>query len=78
LNVKELEIQLQFSSDCDLNECKNKLMRVINQLKEENNESIAVTVKALSSFLKKRLHIQVRVRVRVRARKRTMSRLLSL
>lgn len=58
-NIKELEIQLQFQGKTELNKCKDMLTNAINKQAEINEKLMEIKLKSISSYLKKKLHIQV-------------------
>ena len=57
-HVKELEILLQFPLKTDMISCKSKLLSAIRAQRISSNQSTERAVKIVSSFLKKKLHIQ--------------------
>jgi hypothetical protein len=57
-HVKELEILLQFPLKTDMISCKSKLLSAIRVQRINSDQSTERAVKIVSSFLKKRLHIQ--------------------
>jgi hypothetical protein len=57
-HVKELEILLQFPLKTDMISCKSKLLLAIRDQRINSDQSTERAVKIVSSFLKKRLHIQ--------------------
>jgi hypothetical protein len=58
-NIKELEIQMQFLEINEMNECKDILSIAINKQAEKNEKLIEIRIRSISSYLQKKLYVQV-------------------